>query len=167
MAMRNILGSWLIQDSESSFSSGCLCVWGLPGQKPHLHWLSLAFHGDRASILQQKLRVGIFRRLQTPVSIFWDINFSFFSCGFCTACEIDCISKKAVSGHPLANHSCYNFSCMNTDGYLEQKHIVYICALCSVEISSETSCALCRDMSSFGEPYLQIIIPWSNMFNSR
>lgn len=64
MAMSNI------QDSESSLSSGLLCVCGLPGQKPHLHWIGLAFHGDGASILQQKLRVGIFRRLQTPVSIF-------------------------------------------------------------------------------------------------
>lgn len=43
-----------------------LSVCGLPGKKPHLHWLLLSFHGDRAPILQMKLRVGILGRLQTP-----------------------------------------------------------------------------------------------------
>lgn len=41
-------------------------VSGLPGQKPHLHWLLLSFHGDGAPILQIKLRVSVLSRLQAP-----------------------------------------------------------------------------------------------------
>lgn len=41
---------------------------GLPRQKPHLHRLLLSFHGDGTPILQQKLRVGVLGRLQTPAT---------------------------------------------------------------------------------------------------
>lgn len=58
--------SWCFSVEQLSFNCTGLCVRGLPGEKPHLHRLLLSFHGDRAPILQMKLRVGVLSRLQTP-----------------------------------------------------------------------------------------------------
>lgn len=67
----------LLEDTQECFSvellnlnCSVLCVVGLPREKPHLHGLCLSFHGDRAAVIQIKLRVCILSRLQTPETQF-------------------------------------------------------------------------------------------------
>lgn len=61
-----------------------------------------------------------------PVSIFGDIYFPLFTSSFCATCEVDRVSKKAISGHSLTNHPGHYFSCVDPDSNLERKRTLFI-----------------------------------------
>lgn len=81
-----------------------ICVW--------LYWLKTA--ADRWKKLKG--------RSNLPVSIFRDINFPLFTSCFSTTCEVDCISKQAISRHPLTDHPCHHLPRVDPDCDLDRIH---------------------------------------------
>lgn len=60
----------------------------------------------------------------SPVCILRDIDLSFFSSSFCSACQIDCISKETVTWHPLAYDTCDYLTSMDSYCYLQREKIM-------------------------------------------
>lgn len=90
----------------------------------------------------------------SPVCILGDIDLSFFSSSFCSACQIDCISKETVTWHPLAYDTCDYLTSMDSYCYLQREKITleYLKSLwliCCFQLNTDimpfpfTSCYLC------------------------
>lgn len=56
----------------------------------------------------------------SPVCVLRHIYLSFLSCGLCTTCQVDRISKQAEAGHSLTYNPCDHLSCVDSNGDLLQ-----------------------------------------------
>lgn len=89
----------------------------------------------------------------SPVCIFRHVNLSLFSCGFCSACEVDRVSKEAVPWHPLSYDTGHHLPSVDPDcdlkkakldfGSLGCQHVLFYRLFqmpsCNVPLRSENS----------------------------
>lgn len=99
-----------IQFHQNSHTQIMVAGLSLPNPKQPL------WYADKVIYFKMPTPVKIIHH--SPVSIFRNIDLSFFSSSFCSACQIDSISKETVPWHPLTYDTCDYLTSMDSYGYL-------------------------------------------------